>query len=132
MDQDRNHHYDVFKFKLPIHLHLHIQWFRLLQESQKPWLNLLWSLSPTAQKRWNCKQLCLITVLFLKKSYSTITYDTLVRAGVSVVSAFVAEQPDSSFPAKQNSPPLAKGSRGINILPDTYFEPSSSGPVRLP
>ncbi|TFK75567.1 DJ-1 [Pluteus cervinus] len=56
----------------------------------------------------------------------TITYDTLVRGGVQVTSAFVPE-PTSSV-TTHVSPPAAKGSRGINILPDTYFEPQESGP----
>lgn len=30
-----------------------------------------------------------------------------------------------------NSPPFAKGSRGINILPDAFFSPQNATPVRL-
>ncbi|KAI0340402.1 DJ-1 [Trametopsis cervina] len=56
----------------------------------------------------------------------TITYDTLVRAGVSCTSAYVpAETIDG---AGYTSPPFAKGSRGINILPDTYFSPQAAAP----
>ncbi|KAG6832191.1 hypothetical protein H0H87_002301 [Tephrocybe sp. NHM501043] len=47
----------------------------------------------------------------------TITYDTLVRAGVATTSAFVHEEGI----ATSQSPPFAKGSRGINIMPDTYL-----------
>ncbi|KAL0946042.1 hypothetical protein HGRIS_012316 [Hohenbuehelia grisea] len=57
----------------------------------------------------------------------TITYDTLVRAGVSCTSAFVADQADAPKSAPV-SPPLAKGSRGINIQPDTYLEKAGFGP----
>ncbi|THV04783.1 class I glutamine amidotransferase-like protein [Dendrothele bispora CBS 962.96] len=57
---------------------------------------------------------------------STITYDTLVRAGVSVQSAFV---PDTINLSKPASPPAVKGSRGIRILPDLYFEAANSGPA---
>ncbi|KIM85741.1 hypothetical protein PILCRDRAFT_816947 [Piloderma croceum F 1598] len=53
---------------------------------------------------------------------STITYDTLVRAGISCVSAYVT----SSLPAARDSnvsPKMlvCKGSRGIRILPDASF-----------
>ncbi|KAE9392570.1 DJ-1 [Gymnopus androsaceus JB14] len=54
----------------------------------------------------------------------TITYDTLVRAGVACQSAFVH---DDEFV----SPVAAKGSRGIRIMPDVYFEPMSSGPDKF-
>jgi protein DJ-1 len=62
---------------------------------------------------------------------STITYDTLVRAGVNTTSAFV---PDIFSPRGAESrvnPLAAKGSRGINILPDIYLELSLCGPVSL-
>ncbi|KAM6501201.1 Class I glutamine amidotransferase-like protein [Amanita muscaria] len=55
----------------------------------------------------------------------TITYDTLVRAGIDVVSVFVPE--DSSAPHSV-SPPIAKGSRGINIMPDSYLDRSQLSP----
>ncbi|KAA1476626.1 DJ-1 [Dentipellis sp. KUC8613] len=61
----------------------------------------------------------------------TITYDTLVRAGVSCTSAFVPapasspDEPDPSSRAPPQNPPFARGSRGINILPDTYFSPQA-------
>ncbi|KAJ4489881.1 class I glutamine amidotransferase-like protein [Lentinula aciculospora] len=54
----------------------------------------------------------------------TITYDTLVRAGVACQSAFVH---DDEFV----SPIAAKGSRGIRIIPDVYFEPDASGPEKF-
>ncbi|KAF5368896.1 hypothetical protein D9758_002972 [Tetrapyrgos nigripes] len=56
----------------------------------------------------------------------TIPYDTLVRAGVAVQSAFVPDLKSDS-PASVN-PPAAKGSRGIRIIPDTYFEAANLGP----
>ncbi|RDX54749.1 DJ-1 [Lentinus brumalis] len=55
----------------------------------------------------------------------TITYDTLVRAGVSCTSAFVSnEERDGN----EQNPPFAHGSRRINILPDTYFSPQAATP----
>lgn len=59
---------------------------------------------------------------------STITYDTLVRAGVSCTSAYVHAGGDNND-NNYTSPPFAKGSRGINILPDTYFSPQDATPV---
>ncbi|KAI0766274.1 DJ-1 [Irpex lacteus] len=59
----------------------------------------------------------------------TITYDTLVRAGVSVTSAYVPAESDNG--AGYSSPPFAKGSRGINILPDTYFSPQEATPDKF-
>ncbi|KAF9556811.1 DJ-1 [Agrocybe pediades] len=56
----------------------------------------------------------------------TITYDTLVRGGVRVTSAFVPDV--TSAGATHINPPTAKGSRGINIMPDMYFELSTCGP----
>ncbi len=61
---------------------------------------------------------------------STITYDTLVRAGISCTSAYVAADDDES--STFTNPPFAKGSRGINILPDTFFSPQEATPVRHP
>lgn len=55
----------------------------------------------------------------------TITYDTLVRAGIETTSAYVPEQPTGSG---RTSPPFAKCSRGVNIMPDSYFEPAGCGP----
>ncbi|KIY46372.1 DJ-1 protein [Fistulina hepatica ATCC 64428] len=55
----------------------------------------------------------------------TITYDTLVRAGVSCTSSFV---PDSNDKTASVSPHVAKCSRGLRIMPDTYFDESESGP----
>ncbi|KAI0938605.1 hypothetical protein AcV5_000246 [Taiwanofungus camphoratus] len=56
----------------------------------------------------------------------TIAYDTLVRAGVACTSAYVSADDDSA--QDTTSPPLARGSRGIRILPDTYFSPQASTP----
>ncbi|KAL4254364.1 Class I glutamine amidotransferase-like protein [Abortiporus biennis] len=60
----------------------------------------------------------------------TITYDTLVRGGVSCVSAYVSAPSSDSTEQTTiyQNPPFAKGSRGINILPDTYFSPQTSTP----
>ncbi|RPD65739.1 DJ-1 [Lentinus tigrinus ALCF2SS1-7] len=59
----------------------------------------------------------------------TITYDTLVRAGVSCTSAFVSNgNMQESIGSYEKNPPFAKGSRGINILPDTYFSPRAATP----
>lgn len=55
----------------------------------------------------------------------TIAYDTLVRAGVKTLSAYV---PTLAFGTRTISPPVAKGSRGINIMPDSYLEASVCGP----
>jgi len=52
----------------------------------------------------------------------TITYETLVRAGVKCTSAFVAaigESPTSL---------VATGSRGIKFVADVAFDPASHGP----
>ncbi|KAH9835268.1 DJ-1 [Rhodofomes roseus] len=54
----------------------------------------------------------------------TITYDTLVRAGVSCTSAYVAAADAAS--QNKTSPPCATGSRGINILPDQQFSPQAA------
>ncbi|KAI8986711.1 DJ-1 [Trametes punicea] len=59
----------------------------------------------------------------------TITYDTLVRAGVACTSAFVSNgQRQADAGNYESNPPFAKGSRGVNILPDTYFSPQASTP----
>ncbi|KAG7451595.1 DJ-1 [Guyanagaster necrorhizus] len=57
----------------------------------------------------------------------TITYDTFIRAGIACQSAFVPEITSDNL-ASSASPPAAKGSRGIRILPDLYFESSVCGP----
>ncbi|EMD34771.1 hypothetical protein CERSUDRAFT_140432 [Gelatoporia subvermispora B] len=57
----------------------------------------------------------------------TITYDTLVRAGVACTSAYVSADSDTAS-TTQTTPSFAKGSRGINILPDTYFSPQAHVP----
>ena len=75
------------------------------------------------QKKWNCMLYCIFLFNLLIHSGSTITYDTLVRAGVTCQSAFVHND-------EFVSPVAAKGSRGIKIMPDVYFEPAASGPVR--
>ncbi|XP_006455166.1 hypothetical protein AGABI2DRAFT_187606 [Agaricus bisporus var. bisporus H97] len=51
----------------------------------------------------------------------TITYDTLVRGGIITTSAYISTTPSL------DSPPTAKCSRGVRIMPDIYFEPSASG-----
>jgi protein DJ-1 len=56
-------------------------------------------------------------------SCSTIAYDTLVRAGVSVTSVFV---PTAS--SSQSTAGVATCSRGIRITPDASLEPSNLGP----
>ncbi|KAF9011768.1 class I glutamine amidotransferase-like protein [Cyathus striatus] len=56
----------------------------------------------------------------------TITYDTLVRGGLTTTSAFVPEA--SSTTTGAISPRAAKGSRGINIMPDVYLDPTICGP----
>lgn len=58
----------------------------------------------------------------------TITYDTLVRAGITTVSVFV---PETSSAPHSVSPPIAKGSRGINIMPDMYLDRSQLGPEKF-
>ncbi|KAG7094905.1 hypothetical protein E1B28_005711 [Marasmius oreades] len=60
----------------------------------------------------------------------TITYDTLVRAGVQCRSVFIPEPKFSEF-AGSSSPPIVKGSRGINIMPDAYFDASQCGPDKF-
>ena len=56
----------------------------------------------------------------------TITFDTLVRAGVKTISAFVPA--DAAGEIGAVSPPVSKGSRGIRIMPDTYLDASQCGP----
>ncbi|KAK1226243.1 hypothetical protein PQX77_010825 [Marasmius sp. AFHP31] len=58
----------------------------------------------------------------------TITYDTLVRAGVQARSVFVPD-PKATSSSGYAGPPAAKGSRGINILPDAFFDASQCGPA---
>ena len=70
--------------------------------------------------------LAILADLVTEKSYSTITYDVLVRGGVKTISAFV---PDLSSATVSVSPPAAKGSRGINIIPDSYLDFGECGPV---
>ncbi|EKM78333.1 hypothetical protein AGABI1DRAFT_121441 [Agaricus bisporus var. burnettii JB137-S8] len=69
----------------------------------------------------------------------TITYDTLVRGGIITTSAYISTTPSldrlsdaTTTSAGQGqvtliSPPTAKCSRGVRIMPDIYFEPSASG-----
>ncbi|KZT10281.1 DJ-1 [Laetiporus sulphureus 93-53] len=56
----------------------------------------------------------------------TITYDTLVRAGVKCTSAYVHSEETAS--KDRMSPPFVQGSRGINILPDTYLSQQAHAP----
>jgi len=60
----------------------------------------------------------------------TITYDTLIRAGIACTSAFVQDN-DSDSRLEPSSPALVTGSRGINILPDMNFDPAISGPNKF-
>ncbi|KAF9530712.1 class I glutamine amidotransferase-like protein [Crepidotus variabilis] len=57
----------------------------------------------------------------------TIAYDTLVRAGIKVTSAFVDD--GSSGMKSTGAVHAAKGSRGINIVPDIYFESALTDPI---
>lgn len=102
------------------------------KQARKPKCLRLSSWSQMEQKKWNC------TLLFNNKKHftlapipcwSTITYDTLVRAGVNTTSAFVPDIFSDCGAETRVSPPAAKGSRGINIMPDIYFELSLCGPV---
>ncbi|EPQ53659.1 DJ-1 protein [Gloeophyllum trabeum ATCC 11539] len=63
----------------------------------------------------------------------TITYDTLVRAGVACTSAYVSREDDKGGLeiGNKTAPSFAKGSRGINILPDRYFAPLELGPDKF-
>jgi len=58
----------------------------------------------------------------------TITYDTLVRAGVETISAFVPDLVGARGAESRVSPLAVQGSRGIYIVPDIYFELSLCGP----
>ncbi|KAI6139614.1 class I glutamine amidotransferase-like protein [Pisolithus thermaeus] len=60
-------------------------------------------------------------------SCHTITYDTLVRAGVECTSANV-QSGGSPYGAVGTSPALVVCSRGIKILPDTTLQPLEAGP----
>ncbi|KAK7063378.1 glutathione-independent glyoxalase DJR-1.1 [Favolaschia claudopus] len=55
----------------------------------------------------------------------TITFDTLVRAGVKCCSAYVPPQTDV------NPPPYATGSRGIRIMYDEVFDAARFSPPRV-
>ncbi|KAF8916700.1 DJ-1 [Mucidula mucida] len=57
----------------------------------------------------------------------TITYDTFVRAGIQTQSVFVPNLANNQT-AGSVSPPAAKGSRGINIMPDMFFDASACSP----
>ncbi|KAF9460430.1 class I glutamine amidotransferase-like protein [Collybia nuda] len=54
----------------------------------------------------------------------TITYDTLVRAGVNTTSAFV----NASEKSEGTLPQYARCSRGLKIIPDTNFDLLKCGP----
>ncbi|KAH7922700.1 DJ-1 [Leucogyrophana mollusca] len=56
----------------------------------------------------------------------TITYDTLVRAGVECTSALAVDA--TPPPASDTSPVLAVCSRGVKILPDITLDPLQAGP----
>ncbi|THH30992.1 hypothetical protein EUX98_g3173 [Antrodiella citrinella] len=59
----------------------------------------------------------------------TITYDTLVRAGIHCTSAFVSAV-DTESPTNDayHAPPFATCSRGIRIVSDEVFSPQHAGP----
>ncbi|KAI6006963.1 class I glutamine amidotransferase-like protein [Pisolithus albus] len=57
----------------------------------------------------------------------TITYDTLVRAGIECTSANV-QSGGSPYGTVGTSPALVVCSRGIKILPDTTLQPLEAGP----
>ncbi|KAF9239289.1 class I glutamine amidotransferase-like protein [Melanogaster broomeanus] len=57
----------------------------------------------------------------------TITYDTLVRAGVECTSANV-QSGGSPYGSVGTSPALVVCSRGVKILPDTTLQPLEAGP----
>ena len=82
-----------------------------------------------AQKRWSCEALVAhrIRTDILR---STITYDTLVRAGVECTSANV-QSGGSPYGSVGTSPALVVCSRGVKILPDTTLQPLNAGPVCL-
>ncbi|KAJ7510660.1 class I glutamine amidotransferase-like protein [Mycena galericulata] len=55
----------------------------------------------------------------------TITYDTLVRAGITCCSAYVCDPADEAAVQR----PYATGSRGIRIMYDAVFDASKSRPT---
>ncbi|KAG2353925.1 class I glutamine amidotransferase-like protein [Suillus spraguei] len=59
----------------------------------------------------------------------TITYDTLVRAGIECTSAFVPRSL-SPYGSSDTSPPLAVCSRQVKILPDITLDPLGAGPEK--
>ncbi|KAG1815112.1 class I glutamine amidotransferase-like protein [Suillus subaureus] len=59
----------------------------------------------------------------------TITYDTLVRAGIECTSAFVPRGL-SPYGSSDTSPPLAVCSRRVKILPDVTLDPLAAGPEK--
>jgi protein DJ-1 len=65
----------------------------------------------------------ILTAGLLIEPFSTISYDTLVRAGVKCTSAFVA--PTDEAPASL----VATGSRGIKFVADVALDPAAHGPV---
>ncbi|OJT03458.1 Glutathione-independent glyoxalase DJR-1.1 [Trametes pubescens] len=70
--------------------------------------------------------------MFSDETFSTITYDTLVRAGVACTSAFVPEgNGENDNRSQESNPPFAKGSRGIRIVPDIYFSTSAATPDKF-
>ncbi|KAG2041082.1 DJ-1 [Suillus americanus] len=59
----------------------------------------------------------------------TITYDTLVRAGIECTSAFIPRSL-SPYGSSDTSPPLAVCSRQVKILPDVTLDPLAAGPEK--
>lgn len=78
-----------------------------------------------------CSVVLMNLIVTLRFVPSTITYDTLVRAGASCTSAYVPAQERTETNSTFSNPPFAKGSRGINISPDTYFSPQEASPVGI-
>ncbi|KAG8216508.1 class I glutamine amidotransferase-like protein [Butyriboletus roseoflavus] len=78
-----------------------------------------------ARKRWNCE--ALVAHPTRTDIRSTITYDTLVRAGVECTSANV-QSGGSPYGSVGTSPALVVCSRGVKILPDTTLQPLNAGP----
>ncbi|KAF8555784.1 DJ-1 [Imleria badia] len=60
----------------------------------------------------------------------TITYDTLVRAGVECTSANI-QSGGSPYGSVGTSPALVVCSRGVKILPDTTLQPLTAGPDKF-
>ena len=93
--------------------------------------------SPRSHRRWDRRDGIVRAAIMLAYvdmpihhfTSSTITYDVLVRGGVTVTSSFVPVHAPANAEEATVSPPAAKCSRGVRIIPDTYFDAGSSGPV---